>query len=198
MHLICFSFLHYLKVFKDRKVLYVDSLPFEQCCQCRQRIDTLPPTLSLHQHWQCWQEAAHIIYVSYDSLKSYCHWCIRGVVQILTAFKSHLHNWLLLQVTQTSNIPGSLMKSGNSLWPRVCYWWLDDLPYRHIVVHFSYSLNKVSFIKRCQTLLIFRSYMFTLSLDRKEETVHPSLSLAYNNQLRTFGSHGQSKIISTI
>lgn len=82
------------------------------------------------------------------------------------------------QMTWTSSIPGSLMESWHRLWPCVSNRWLGESPYRCIVAHLSYCINKVWFIKRCQTLLLFGSHIFTLFLDRMKRRFEIPLSLS--------------------
>lgn len=66
--------------------LEVDSLLPAQC----HHIGRMPPTSSKMTCRACY------CHVRYDSLNSHYHWWSQGVAQLLAAFKSHMHDWLLL------------------------------------------------------------------------------------------------------
>lgn len=152
LHLICFSF-----------------LPLNQHCPCRQNADTpLPDALSLDRHQWCRQDADHVICVMYDSPKSHIAMAELRSDTTLTCIQK-----AFVQLTAAVRWPqcpvlGSLIESRHRLWPCVSYQSSGESPYRHVVPHLSYYLNKVWFIKCCQTLLLFGSHMFTVFLNGKE------------------------------
>lgn len=49
------------------------------------------------------------------------------------------------QITQTPSIPGSPLEPWHCLWSCVWCWWLGELPYRHVIAHLPYYLNKALF-----------------------------------------------------
>lgn len=79
-----------------------------------------PLTPSLDWRCLCRQDAARIIHVRYDPLKSQCHWWNRGLVWLLP-LKGICTIGCCCQMIWTSSVPGSLMESGHHLWPCVCY-----------------------------------------------------------------------------
>lgn len=116
-----------------------------------QEHDSLPPdTLSLDRYQQHRQTANTLNLIDigifmYDMILSN-HTTMGGA-------KGHRHSYLhsegicttgsCCQVTRTPSVPGSPPAPRHRLWSCVCYPWLGESPYGHVVAHLSYCLNSV-------------------------------------------------------
>lgn len=146
-----------------------------------------PLTPSLDWHWRCRQDAAHIIHVRYDSLKSQCHWWSRGLVWLLPAFKRHLYNWLLLSDDPDIKCPWQSDRVRASLMT-LCL--LSVIGWVSIWVHCcsSFLLLQWSFVYKMlsDSIPVRITYAYSLPGQKGEEIWYPFLSFPYDSQLCVF------------